>query len=399
MTTGPPPQEEKRRIDDTMDEDEEDALRRKGELEALRAFYGEDDFQVVVAADGVVGGVGGGANSSSGGGGVAAAWNGPWRIRVGKRATLTLELPRGYPSRTPPTAVLDAPAVSDVRLDRLHRELVEEIWDPDVYGETGVAIAWAEHCRVDLDDEGEEEEDSEGEGQEIHEEVEADAGNGDGIVEKREEDPGGDGVVSFLPSTSRYGQPVRRFRASVVNDAARNGREIYRGPPYHPPKSGPSERMVAHVAAVSSRDHVDWVWAELLLNDANSSKVAKAAHNMVAYRYYDSERDCWVADNDDDGEKGAGSKLAALLEMSDARNVMVVVSRWFGGTLLGPSRFKYIAQVARDALEASGHLDNSNNPNNFGNAGDADCNNSGSTNTEPSGSKRNKGRGKSGRKG
>ena len=33
------------------------------------------------------------------------------------------------------------------------------------------------------------------------------------------------------------------------------------------------------------------------------------------------------ANNDDDGEKGAGSKLAALLEIADARDVIVVVSR------------------------------------------------------------------------
>lgn len=35
----------------------------------------------------------------------------------------------------------------------------------------------------------------------------------------------------------------------------------------------------------------------------------------------------------------------------------MVVSRWFGGTLLGPDRFKYINQAARDALELGGFLD------------------------------------------
>lgn len=28
-----------------------------------------------------------------------------------------------------------------------------------------------------------------------------------------------------------------------------------------------------------------------------------------------------------------------MLQMTDARNVCVVVSRWYGGILLGPSRF------------------------------------------------------------
>jgi putative IMPACT (imprinted ancient) family translation regulator len=39
--------------------------------------------------------------------------------------------------------------------------------------------------------------------------------------------------------------------------------------------------------------------------------------------------------------------------------VLVVVTRWYGGTLLGPDRFKHINQAARDALELAGLLDES----------------------------------------
>ena len=38
-----------------------------------------------------------------------------------------------------------------------------------------------------------------------------------------------------------------------------------------------------------------------------------------------------------------------------ANNVLVVVTRWFGGVHLGPSRFKYIANTARELLDACGH--------------------------------------------
>lgn len=37
--------------------------------------------------------------------------------------------------------------------------------------------------------------------------------------------------------------------------------------------------------------------------------------------------------------------------------MLVVVSRWYGGTLLGADRFKHINQAARDALELAGLLD------------------------------------------
>lgn len=61
-------------------------------------------------------------------------------------------------------------------------------------------------------------------------------------------------------------------------------------------------------------------------------------------------------DNDDDGEKGSGAKLASLLQLSNVDNAMVIVSRWYGGTHLGPARFKHIASVARDGLVQAGFL-------------------------------------------
>lgn len=36
--------------------------------------------------------------------------------------------------------------------------------------------------------------------------------------------------------------------------------------------------------------------------------------------------------------------------MMDAWNVIVVVSRWFGGTHIGPDRFKHINSAAREAV-------------------------------------------------
>jgi hypothetical protein len=61
-------------------------------------------------------------------------------------------------------------------------------------------------------------------------------------------------------------------------------------------------------------------------------------------------------DCDDDGESAAGSRIAHLLEILEVENVLVVVSRWYGGILLGADRFKHINQAARDALEVGGFL-------------------------------------------
>lgn len=61
-------------------------------------------------------------------------------------------------------------------------------------------------------------------------------------------------------------------------------------------------------------------------------------------------------DCDDDGESAAGGRLLHLLQILDARNVAVVVSRWYGGVLLGPARFTHINNAARNLLEASGYI-------------------------------------------
>ena len=43
--------------------------------------------------------------------------------------------------------------------------------------------------------------------------------------------------------------------------------------------------------------------------------------------------------------------------MMDVKNVMVVVSRWWGGILLGPDRFKHINNATRNVLEKCGIVD------------------------------------------
>lgn len=57
--------------------------------------------------------------------------------------------------------------------------------------------------------------------------------------------------------------------------------------------------------------------------------------------------------HDDDGESGAGRVLLSLLESTDARGA-VAVTRWYGGTPLGPARFRHIGSAGREALLKAG---------------------------------------------
>lgn len=92
------------------------------------------------------------------------------------------------------------------------------------------------------------------------------------------------------------------------------------------------------------------------------NKMRKANHMMNAWRIKivnERNQEIKYQDSDDDGETAAGSRMLHLLTIMDVWNVMVVVSRWFGGTHIGPDRFKHINSTARDAVIKAGFKQNS----------------------------------------
>ncbi|XP_040613793.1 protein IMPACT isoform X3 [Mesocricetus auratus] len=102
----------------------------------------------------------------------------------------------------------------------------------------------------------------------------------------------------------------------------------------------------AHVAPVSCFKQVEMVLAKLYEN----KKVASATHNVYAYRIFCEDKQTFLQDCEDDGETAAGGRLLHLMEILNVKNVIVVVSRWYGGILLGPDRFKHINNCARNIL-------------------------------------------------
>lgn len=113
--------------------------------------------------------------------------------------------------------------------------------------------------------------------------------------------------------------------------------------------------FVARCTAVSSRDEAASSLSHLL---ATNKKVASATHNITAWRIrsLESGGGITVQDCDDDGETAAGGRLLHLMQLMDVWNVVVVVTRWYGGTKLGPDRFRIINAVAREALVKGGFV-------------------------------------------
>lgn len=115
--------------------------------------------------------------------------------------------------------------------------------------------------------------------------------------------------------------------------------------------------FLARTCTVTSPDQVQSYISNLLATD---KRTAKATHNISAYRIRShslhADTELIFQDCDDDGENAAGGRLLHLLQVMDVWGVLVVVSRWYGGVLLGPDRFRIINAVARDALVTGGWL-------------------------------------------
>lgn len=103
--------------------------------------------------------------------------------------------------------------------------------------------------------------------------------------------------------------------------------------------------FVGRAVRVTSEDEMDKMVADLV----NDKKISQANHNMIAWRIKISD-DLYAQDFDEDGEAGSGPCILHVLKMAEVENVVVVVSRWFGGAHIGPDRFKHIKNCARDAL-------------------------------------------------
>lgn len=85
-----------------------------------------------------------------------------------------------------------------------------------------------------------------------------------------------------------------------------------------------------------------------------------ATHRMAAWRKISAQRTLagpgstskpiYVAGSDDDGEKYGGKRIEKVLNELNIEGA-VVVTRWYGGVLLGPARFTHIENAAREAIQ------------------------------------------------
>ena len=234
--------------------------------------------------------------------------NGKKKTTDDKSILLELKLPKDYPLSSPPFYSISAPWMSRVRRTHL-TSCLDNIY-ADNAGEA-VLYLWIQKCREFLSEDI------------LVEEEEAESDDNDTDLKGKKD-----------VSSSGKNECKTDLEATSLN--------IFHGEPVVDRRSV----FQAHACLVSSVEEVK-EFVNLL---KNNKKIATATHNIVAYRLSGGPHGSCVQDCDDDGETHAGGRLLHLLQILDVKDVVVVVSRWFGGIQLGPDRFKHINNVARNLL-------------------------------------------------
>lgn len=105
--------------------------------------------------------------------------------------------------------------------------------------------------------------------------------------------------------------------------------------------------FVAHLFKVESEEEAKYKIDEI------RKEYKDATHNVPAYRIYDTSRDMIIERCSDDGEPSgtSGKPILDLLKHKELLNVLIVVTRYFGGTLLGTGGLvKAYTDTAKEVL-------------------------------------------------
>ncbi|KAH3684042.1 hypothetical protein WICPIJ_004980 [Wickerhamomyces pijperi] len=104
-------------------------------------------------------------------------------------------------------------------------------------------------------------------------------------------------------------------------------------------------KFQAHYVPLHHKSEIPEI-LNILQDDKN---IRKSTHpHMYAYIVNSHIGDVGFSDC---GESGAGSRMLTLLQNMKLENVMVIVTRWYGGTPLGSARFRIISGVVVEVLK------------------------------------------------
>ena len=105
-------------------------------------------------------------------------------------------------------------------------------------------------------------------------------------------------------------------------------------------------KFQAHIIKVKNMEEVDFYKKCVL----SRRKIKKATHNISVFRFSEENSKIINENYDDDGEGGAGERLLFVIQKMKLNNLLVIVTRWFGGVLMYGLRFTTICDTAQNLI-------------------------------------------------
>ncbi|PHH66580.1 hypothetical protein CDD81_7055 [Ophiocordyceps australis] len=113
--------------------------------------------------------------------------------------------------------------------------------------------------------------------------------------------------------------------------------------------SSRASTFVAHAICVDSPSQ-RWSLIKALMEQ--KPELETATHNAWAIRTSYGNSPLVQEASFDDGETGCGKFMLEMLREAKVSNTVVLLTRWFGGVMLGPDRWRLMRQCVNDALSS-----------------------------------------------
>lgn len=108
-----------------------------------------------------------------------------------------------------------------------------------------------------------------------------------------------------------------------------------------------SSIFIAHAASLTSSSQRTGLVTQLM---AEKPHLETATHNAWAARTSYGNSPLVQEASFDDGESGCGAFILGVMREADVKNTVVVLTRWYGGVMLGPDRWRLMRECVNEAL-------------------------------------------------
>ena len=141
-------------------------------------------------------------------------------------------------------------------------------------------------------------------------------------------------------------EPTSSVASSVTVDQPSQEKQVWRA----------SQRLmskgsifIAHAASITSPNARPELMRMLM---AQKKHLEEADHNAWAIRTSYGNSPLVQQASFDDGEQGCGQLMLNVMKEANVTNTVVVLTRYFGGVMLGPDRWRLMRECVNDALSA-----------------------------------------------